>query len=45
MNQSNLISQLDKLENEREDIIDKMSHFKESYTKETLFNKIESDIK
>ncbi|KTT85906.1 UDP-diphospho-muramoylpentapeptide beta-N- acetylglucosaminyltransferase [Mammaliicoccus sciuri] len=45
VNQSNLISQLDKLENEREDIIDKMSHFKESYTKETLFNKIESDIK
>ncbi|WP_436875464.1 undecaprenyldiphospho-muramoylpentapeptide beta-N-acetylglucosaminyltransferase [Mammaliicoccus sciuri] len=45
VNQSNLISQLDKLENEREDIIDKMSHFKESYTNETLFNKIESDIK
>ncbi|MCD8778616.1 undecaprenyldiphospho-muramoylpentapeptide beta-N-acetylglucosaminyltransferase [Mammaliicoccus sciuri] len=45
VNQSNLISQLDKLENEREDIIDKMSHFKESYTKETLFNKIELDIK
>lgn len=45
VDQSNLISQLDKLENEREDIIDKMSHFKESYTKETLFNKIESDIK
>ncbi|MGO2094589.1 MULTISPECIES: undecaprenyldiphospho-muramoylpentapeptide beta-N-acetylglucosaminyltransferase [Mammaliicoccus] len=45
VSQSNLISQLDKLENEREDIIDKMSHFKESYTKETLFNKIESDIK
>lgn len=45
VNQSNLISQLDKLENEQEDIIDKMSHFKESYTKETLFNKIESDIK
>lgn len=45
VNQSNLISLLDKLENEREDIIDKMSHFKESYTKETLFNKIESDIK
>lgn len=45
VNQSNLINQLDKLENEREDIIDKMSHFKESYTKETLFNKIESDIK
>ncbi|MCD8881956.1 undecaprenyldiphospho-muramoylpentapeptide beta-N-acetylglucosaminyltransferase [Mammaliicoccus sciuri] len=45
VNQSNLISQLDKLENEREEIIDKMSHFKESYTKETLFNKIESDIK
>ncbi|RIN98920.1 undecaprenyldiphospho-muramoylpentapeptide beta-N-acetylglucosaminyltransferase [Mammaliicoccus sciuri] len=45
VNQSNLISQLDKLENEREDIIDKMLHFKESYTKETLFNKIESDIK
>lgn len=45
VNQSNLIRQLDKLENEREDIIDKMSHFKESYTKETLFNKIESDIK
>ncbi|MEB7732629.1 undecaprenyldiphospho-muramoylpentapeptide beta-N-acetylglucosaminyltransferase [Mammaliicoccus sciuri] len=45
VNQSNLIRQLDKLENEREDIIDKMSHFKESYTKETLFNKIELDIK
>ncbi|HCW36350.1 MAG TPA: undecaprenyldiphospho-muramoylpentapeptide beta-N-acetylglucosaminyltransferase [Staphylococcus sp.] len=45
VNQSNLISQLDKLENEREDIIDKMSHFKESYTKETLFNKIELEIK
>ncbi|UXU82680.1 undecaprenyldiphospho-muramoylpentapeptide beta-N-acetylglucosaminyltransferase [Mammaliicoccus sciuri] len=45
VDQANLISQLDKLENEREDIIDKMSHFKESYTKETLFNKIESDIK
>lgn len=45
VDQSNLISQLDKLENEREAIIDKMSHFKESYTKETLFNKIESDIK
>ncbi|MCJ1763649.1 undecaprenyldiphospho-muramoylpentapeptide beta-N-acetylglucosaminyltransferase [Mammaliicoccus sciuri] len=45
VDQSNLISQLDKLENERKAIIDKMSHFKESYTKETLFNKIESDIK
>ncbi|MCD8795980.1 undecaprenyldiphospho-muramoylpentapeptide beta-N-acetylglucosaminyltransferase [Mammaliicoccus sciuri] len=45
VDQANLINQLDKLENEREDIIDKMSHFKESYTKETLFNKIESDIK
>ncbi|WP_353463790.1 undecaprenyldiphospho-muramoylpentapeptide beta-N-acetylglucosaminyltransferase [Mammaliicoccus sciuri] len=45
VDQANLISQLDKLENERETIIDKMSHFKESYTKETLFNKIESDIK
>ncbi|MCJ1784065.1 undecaprenyldiphospho-muramoylpentapeptide beta-N-acetylglucosaminyltransferase [Mammaliicoccus sciuri] len=45
VDQSNLISQLDKLENEREAIIDNMSHFKESYTKETLFNKIESDIK
>ncbi|MCJ0923682.1 undecaprenyldiphospho-muramoylpentapeptide beta-N-acetylglucosaminyltransferase [Mammaliicoccus sciuri] len=45
VDQANLISQLDKLENEREAIIDKMSHFKESYTKETLFNKIESDIK
>lgn len=45
VDQSNLISQLDKLENERKAIIDKMSYFKESYTKETLFNKIESDIK
>ncbi|MEB8133551.1 undecaprenyldiphospho-muramoylpentapeptide beta-N-acetylglucosaminyltransferase [Mammaliicoccus sciuri] len=45
VDQANLINQLDKLENEREAIIDKMSHFKESYTKETLFNKIESDIK
>ncbi|MGO1988394.1 undecaprenyldiphospho-muramoylpentapeptide beta-N-acetylglucosaminyltransferase [Mammaliicoccus vitulinus] len=45
VNQSNLVRQLDQLENERTDIIDKMSNFKESYTKETLFNKIEEDIK
>ncbi|GGI42174.1 undecaprenyldiphospho-muramoylpentapeptide beta-N-acetylglucosaminyltransferase [Mammaliicoccus stepanovicii] len=45
VNQSNLVRNLDQLENERETIIKKMSQFKESYTKETLFNKIESDIK
>nr|WP_263313301.1 undecaprenyldiphospho-muramoylpentapeptide beta-N-acetylglucosaminyltransferase [Mammaliicoccus sp. Marseille-Q6498] len=45
VNQSNLVRKLDQLENEREQLIENMSHFKESYTKETLFNKIESDIK
>lgn len=44
VNQSNLISAIDKLENDRESIIENMNHFKESYTKETLFNKIETDI-
>ncbi|WP_323702374.1 undecaprenyldiphospho-muramoylpentapeptide beta-N-acetylglucosaminyltransferase [Mammaliicoccus sp. Dog046] len=44
VNQSNLISAIDKLENDRENIIENMNHFKESYTKETLFNKIETDI-
>ncbi len=44
VNQNTLVRNLDQLENERETLIENMSKFKESYTKESLFNKIESDI-
>ena len=44
VNQNTLVRNLDQLENEREMLIENMSKFKESYTKESLFNKIESDI-
>lgn len=45
INQENFVRTLDQLENEKPEIINKMSQFQESYTKETLFNKIETDLK